>query len=281
MAAGAVLVTGASSGIGKATALRLDRKGWRVFAGVRLAADGERLRQEASGPLRPVLLDVTDEAMIASAADMMRQAVGDGGLAVVNNAGVAVGGPVEYVPLDEWRRQLEVNVVGQIAVTRAALPLIRSGGGRIVFMGSISGRVAAPLLGPYSASKFALLGVAETLRHELDPWGIKVIVVEPGATRTPIWEKGRQRISEADKLLPAAAFEVYGHHLTALRKAIDRQDRVGIPAEKVAAAVERALTAERPKARYLVGTDAVAASLISRLLPDSLKDGLLRRLSPS
>lgn len=277
----AVLVTGASSGIGEATALRLDRRGWQVFAGVRRPTDGERLQQQGGELLQPLLLDVTDEAMIASAVDTIRHAIGNRGLAVVNNAGVAVGGPVEYLPLDEWRHQLAVNVVGQIAVTRAVLPLIRSGGGRIVFMGSVSGRVASPLLGPYSASKFALVGIAETLRHELHPWGIKVILIEPGAIKTPIWEKGRRRLADADTLLPPAALQIYGQQLEAMHKAIDHQDRVGIPPDRVAAAVERALTADRPRARYLVGTDAVVGGLISRLLPDSPKDRLLRRFAPS
>ena len=278
----AVLVTGASTGIGRATALRLDRNGWQVFAGVRQEADAERLREEAGASLQPVLVDVTDEATISGAVDTIRGVVGGAGLGgVVNNAGVAVGGPVEYLPLDEWRRQLEVNVVGQIAVTKAVLPLLRAGSGRIVFMGSISGRVAAPLMGPYSASKFAVVGIAETLRHELHPWGIKVIVVEPGAVKTPIWEKGRQSLAEVHQVLPPEALEVYADQLAAVRKAVDHQDRAGIPPDRVAAAVERALTAERPRARYLVGTDAVAGGLISRLLPDLLKDHLLRRASPS
>lgn len=186
----AVVVTGASTGIGEATALRFDRRGWQVFAGVRSQTDAERLTAQAGSRLRTVMLDVTDEQMVGAAADTIRSAVGRGGLAgVVNNAGVALGGPVEYLPLEEWRRQLEVNVLGQIAVTKAMMPMIRQGRGRIVFIGSISGRVAAPMMGPYSASKFALEAIAETLRHELRPWGIRVVLIEPGAVKTAIWDK--------------------------------------------------------------------------------------------
>ena len=277
----AVVVTGASTGIGEAVALRFDRRGWQVFAGVRREADAERLTRQAGSRLRTVMLDVTDEQMVGAAADTIRSAVGPGGLAgVVNNAGVALGGPVEFLPLDEWRRQLEVNVIGQIAVTKAVLPMIRQGRGRIVFIGSISGRVAAPMMGPYSASKFALAAIAETLRHELRPWGIRVVLIEPGAIKTAIWDKGRRSLTAAHELLPAEALEVYRGHLEELKRVVEHQDRAGIPAETVASVVERALLARRPRARYLVGPDARAGGVMSRVLPDSLKDEVLRRLSP-
>ncbi len=181
-----VLVTGAAKGIGRATVLRLARGGWRVFAGVRHAEDGEALRaaaagdgdaaarsgasEAARGSVVPVLLDVTDDAQIAAAADAIRNAT-DGLLhGVVNNAGIAVAGPLEFLPVAALRRQLDVNVIGQVAVTQAMLPLVRAARGRLVFVGSIAGRSAMPFVGPYSASKFALEALADTLRVELLPW---------------------------------------------------------------------------------------------------------------
>jgi len=181
------LVSGASTGIGEACALHLDRLGWRVFAGVRRQADGERLQAQSSARLTPVSLDITDEAEVAAAAKAVAEALDGGGLSgLVNNAGIGLGGPVEYLPLDHWRRQLEVNVLGQLAVTQALMPLIRNATGRIVFIGSISGRVATPMLAPYSASKHALEAICESMRHELRPFGIRTVLVEPGAIKTPI-----------------------------------------------------------------------------------------------
>src|ERR1041384_744002 len=185
----AVLVTGASTGIGEACALCLTAAGFRVFAGVRRTEDGERLG--ARGGIESVLLDVTVPAQIAAAASDLAGKVGDAGLAgLVNNAGIAVGGPVEYVSAEDLRRQLEVNVVGLHEVTRAFLPLIRRARGRIVHIGSISGLIASPFTGPYAASKHAVEALAEALRVALAPEGIHVSVVEPGQVRTPIWEKG-------------------------------------------------------------------------------------------
>lgn len=277
MAMRTVLVTGCSTGIGEATALRLDRQGWKIFAGVRREADAERLRQRSTGSLVPVILDVTDTATVEAVAKEIGDQAGAAGLAgVVNNAGVGRGGPLEYLPLDEWREQLEVNVIGQIAVTRAALPLIRQGQGRIVFIGSIGGRIGSPLLGPYAASKFALEGIAEVLRHELRPWGLKVVLIEPGAVKTEIWHKGRATADELERRLPAEALQRYRDQFDRIRKGFERAERMGVPAEKVADVVERALTADRPRARYLVGPDAKVVGTLSRVLPDSVKDLLLR-----
>src|SRR5215469_10849577 len=230
-----VLVTGASTGIGEACALRLDRLGHRVYAGVRSENHAERLRGRASERLVPVFLDVTDQEQVDAVAKQIADAGGslDG---VVNNAGVARGGPLEYLPLEIWREQLDVNVLGQVAVTKAVLPFIRTARGRIVFIGSIGGRVATMLMGPYGASKFAIEAIGESLRSELHPWGISVSVVEPGAVKTSIWEKGRKEADLMERSLPEEARTLYARHVAAIRKAIEMQARQGVSPDKVAAA---------------------------------------------
>ena len=189
---GAVVVTGASSGIGRATALHLDRQGYKVFAGVRKQADAESLEKEGSERLTPVTIDVAEQDSIEAAHMEVQDAVADRGLAgLVNNAGIATAGPVEHLPVDEFQKVIDVNLVGQYAVTQAFLPLLRRGDGTIVFITSIGGRVASPFFSPYNAAKFGLEGMADSLRRELKPWkGMDVVVVEPGSIATPIWEKG-------------------------------------------------------------------------------------------
>jgi NAD(P)-dependent dehydrogenase (short-subunit alcohol dehydrogenase family) len=275
---GTVLVTGASTGIGEACALRLDGLGHRVFAGVRRHADAERLRASSSGRLEPVTLDVTDAGQIEAAAKQIGAEAGElQGL--VNNAGIGKGGPVEYLPLDDWRTQLEVNVVGQVAVTQAMLPLIRQGRGRVVFIGSIGGRSSTSLTGPYNASKHAIEAIGESLRHELRPWGIWVAVVEPGAVKTPIWDKTRDEADRLEQDLPEEARDRYARHITAIRKALELQARRGIPPEEVARAVEHALFSPRPRTRYPVGVDARIQSAMVRLLPDKAREAVIRRFA--
>ena len=273
-----VLVTGASTGIGQACALRLDRLGHRVYAGVRSEEHARALRQLGSGRLVPVFLDVTDQAQV----DAVAGQVADGGGrldGVVNNAGIARGGPLEYLPLEVWREQLEVNVLGQVAVTKAVLPFIRAARGRVVFIGSISGRVATMLMGPYDASKFAIEAIGESLRSELRPWGIGVSVVEPGAVKTPFWDKGRHEADRVEQAMPEEARTRYARHAAAMRRGIEMQDRQGVSPDKVAAAVEQALFSRRPKARYLVGTDARVQSLLVRWLPDRPREAIIRRFA--
>ena len=274
----AVLVTGASTGIGEACALRLDGLGHHVFAGVRREADGERLRAASSGRLEPVLLDVTDGDQIEAAAKQI--GAGAGSLqGLVNNAGIGKGGPIEYLPLDDWRTQLEVNVVGQVAVTQAMLPLIRQGKGRVVFIGSIGGKSSTALTAPYNASKHAIEAIGESLRYELSPWGIWVAVVEPGAVKTPIWDKTRQEADRLERELPEEARDRYGRHIAAVRKALEMQARRGVAPEQVAKAVEHALFSSRPKTRYPVGPDARLQSAMVRLLPDRTREAVIRRVA--
>jgi NAD(P)-dependent dehydrogenase (short-subunit alcohol dehydrogenase family) len=196
-ASGAVVVTGASTGIGRATALLQDKEGYTVFAGVRKQEDAKSLAEEGSDRLTPITIDVTKERSIADAKQSVEQAVGEEGLVgLVNNAGVGDGGPVETMDLDVLRNVLEVNLVGQVAVTQAFLPLIRKTPGTIVFIASIGGRIASPFMSPYNTSKFAIEALGESLRQELAPWGIDVAVIEPGSIDTPIWRKGAETIDE-------------------------------------------------------------------------------------
>jgi NAD(P)-dependent dehydrogenase (short-subunit alcohol dehydrogenase family) len=273
----AVLVTGASTGIGEACALRLDGLGFRVFAGVRKNEDGDALKSKASSRLSPVQLDVTQDDTIRKAAGLIHEATGSNGLwGLINNAGISVNGPLEFVDVDQLRRQLEVNVIGQIAVTQAFLALLRIARGRIVNIGSNSGFLAAPLAGPYCASKFALEALTDALRAELKPWGIEVCLVEPGAIATPIWEKS---IGEAERTLaamPPEANELYGKLIESAFQGARAAARRAIPAQHVAEAVVHALTARKPKTRYLVGMDARVAKWLSRL-PDRLRDRIILR----
>lgn len=269
-----VLVTGASSGIGEACALRLARGGWYVYAGVRSTADGERLREAGGGRIEPVRVDVTDAASISAAASWLGEAPLHG---LVNNAGIALALPLELLPLDELRRQLEVNLVGQVALTQAFLPQLRAARGRIVFVGSVAGRSSLPFLGAYAASKHALEAVADALRVELRPFGVGVSIVEPGTIATPIWRKGGELFQQLAAGMGDELVRLYGERMAAFRDAAAAAGRRGEPPERVAAVVERALTAARPRARYLVGRDARRRTRIERL-PARLRDRLYERV---
>ncbi|UCE87904.1 MAG: SDR family NAD(P)-dependent oxidoreductase [Deltaproteobacteria bacterium] len=277
---GSAVITGASTGIGRATALQLDRKGWRVFAGVRTDRDAKSLRAAASDRLTPLSLDVTRAASIEASAKQVAAAVGGAGLrGLVNNAGISCPGAIEFIELDEVRRQLEVNLVGPIAVTQAFLPLIRRASGRIVNVGSMGGFVSNPFLGAYAASKFALEAVTDSLRRELVPWGIEVSIVQPGSIATEIWRKGRSYSDELLARLPEGAAALYRPYIEALRAYVDGAARRAIPPEAVARAIEHALCARRPRTRYRVGIDAQLMRALTRLLPDRLLDALILRVS--
>jgi NAD(P)-dependent dehydrogenase (short-subunit alcohol dehydrogenase family) len=273
-----VVITGASTGIGEACALRLDRAGFRVFAGVRKTSDGDALRAKASPMLTPVRIDVTDAASIEIARDLIASEVGDAGVSgLVNNAGVAVAGGFEFVPLDDLRQQLEVNVIGQVAVTQAFLPMLRKQRGRIVFMGSIAGRVSSPFIGPYAVSKHAIEAITDALRQELRPWAMQVSVIEPGSIKTPIWDKADAQADQIERSLSAEARRLYGPAIAALRKFAAEAGARGIPADEVAKAVEHALTARTPKTRYLVGMDAHIQAALRVVVPNRILDGLVER----
>ena len=271
-----VLVTGASKGIGEACVIRLSRAGWRVFAGYRAAADADVLNA-IGATVVPVRLDVTEADDIAAAAAVVDEHAGDDGLhAVVNNAGIAVGGPLEFLPIDALRTQLEVNVIGQVAVTQAMLPAVRRARGRIIFVGSIAGRSALPFVGAYAASKFALEAITDALRVELQPFGMHVSIVEPGVIATPIWERSLDMGNRNLEASPPELTTYYGRLLDRVRARIAR-GMGGLPPDDVAQVVERALEATRPRTRYLVGTDARLRALMQSLLPDRARDAVVRR----
>ena len=268
-ASGAVVVTGASTGIGRATALLLDARGYRVFAGVRKEADARELSKDGSDRLTPVMLDVTDAEQIESARERVGEAVADQGLAgLVNNAGVGGGGPVEFMELDELRGTLEINLIGQVAVTQAFIPLIRKAKGTIVFIASIGGRVASPFMSPYNTSKFAIEAIGESLRHELRPWAIDVVVVEPGSIDTEIWVKGNEQVRERLDEIPEDARRLYGRQFARFAEVLNETASRGIPPEKVAEVVQKAIASDNPRHRYLVGTDAKIGARLKGTLPD-------------
>ncbi len=272
------LVTGCSTGIGHATALRLAASGWEVYAGVRKQADHDALAAAGTGRLHPLLLEITDPASVAAAAERIA-AEAPGGLdALVNNAGVAYTGPLEFVPLDELRNQLEVNFVAQVAMIQAMAPALRARRGRIVNVTSIGGIVATPFFGPYAASKYALEAISDSLRVELRPWGIKTIAIEPGSIDTEIWNSGLEQFDRTEERMPPEAKDLYGKAIASLRRAAEETSARGIPADHAAAVIEKALVAQRPRARYRVGRDAHIMGSLRRLLPDRAWDRLIRRV---
>jgi NAD(P)-dependent dehydrogenase (short-subunit alcohol dehydrogenase family) len=274
---GAVLISGSSTGIGRASAMRVDRAGFRVFAGVRNRGDAESLEAEGSQRLEPVILDVTDEVTIEATRARIDEVTGGRLAGLVNNAGVAMGGPLEALDLEAVRRQLEVNVTGQIAVTRSMLPMIRAARGRVIFMSSIGGRAALPYLSPYAASKHAIEAIGDSLRREMMPFGVQVSIVEPGAVATPIWDKGGREAAELRDRATAEQTEAYGAVMERFQQLFIEAGRAGVPPDQVARVVEHALTAEKPKTRYLVGRDAKLRALVGRFLPDRVMDRAIAR----
>lgn len=270
----AFLITGASTGIGAATATLLAESGYLTYAGVR---DDEHAREieAAHANIRSIRIDVTDAASIEAG----RATIADSGnelRGLVNNAGISIAGPTERLPIDAWRKQFEVNLFGQIAVTQAFLPLLRATRGRIVFVGSVAGRLAVPFLGPYSASKFALRAMVDSLRVELMPSGIGVSLIQPGAVKTPIWQKGRDSRNTLVASMGPGASAGYEEAIAAVIHATHDAEANAVPATAVASVILEALTAKYPRPHYLVGKDAALQSLLSRL-PASVSDALLRR----
>lgn len=267
------LVTGASSGIGHATATLLASSGFTVFAGVRTDSDASRIAREG---LRPLMLDVTNPRDVEQAVN----AVNASAIplrAIVNNAGIAVPGPLEFLALQDFRRQFEVNVVGALAVTQAFLPLLRSTRGRIVFMSSVSGQIVSPYVGAYGASKFALEAVADALRIELHQSGIRVVVVQPGNVKTPIWEKGRAQKDDLMGRVPPQAHELYGEPVKRLSRITEEAEREAIEPEAVARVVLEALRARRPRARYAVGAPRGWQRRIAIMMPERLRDRMIAK----
>lgn len=258
---GSVLITGASSGIGKASALHLDREGFRVFAGVREPEDMKTLRKEASDRLLPVSLDVTIPGSISAAVETVAAETSGSLYGLVNNAGIGISGVLEATPAEELRRVLEVNVIGLHAVTRAFLPLLRNQKGRVINIGSSAGFLAIPGGSSYSASKFAVRAITDSLRIELKPFGMNVSLIAPGAIESDIWDKSRQYREKLKRTASPELHELYRPFILAAEK-FSRSVRP-IPAVAVANAVEHALSAGKPRNLYLVGSDAKKAHFLS------------------
>jgi len=274
-----VLVTGASTGIGKAIALALHARGFVVFAGVRRESDGVALRREAGDRLEPVLLDVTSQDSIGRAVAAISEQTGGELYGLVNNAGVGLGGPLEIVPIEETRKLMEVNVIGLLAVTQAFLPLLRKGQGRIVNIGSLAGIVAMPGGSSYAASKFAVQAITDSLRLELAPVGVQVSIVDPGAIESALWDKGRTQKAAILDAAPPHLLELYAP-LIELGKQLGDNPRDILPAACVADDVLLALTARKPKPRYLVGPGPKRAARLARM-PVRLREWLIGKFLES
>lgn len=281
-----VLITGASTGIGRGAAFWMAARGWRSLAGVRTDADAASITADAQRDglaVEPVTIDVADAGSIGACVQEVRRRLGAAPLTgLVNNAGIAVAGPVEYVPLEAWRRQFEVNLFGQVAVTQAFLPMLREAmallgrrRARVVLMSSIAGRVGQPILGPYSASKHALEAVGDALRLELWGQGIQVSIIEPGAVDTPIWRKGKEQAADISPDDPRLV--LYRRAIEGVHRAFDQIGSRAVSVDATSRAVERCLTARRPPTRIVVGKDARRSALARRLLPMRWFDRMVAR----
>ncbi|HET8661468.1 MAG TPA: SDR family NAD(P)-dependent oxidoreductase [Micromonosporaceae bacterium] len=272
-----ILITGASTGIGRASALRLAGAGHTVFAGVRREADGQSL-QAAAANITPVMLDVTDGNQISAMAELVSRATRQRLDGLVNNAGIGVSGPLECIPVDMLRQQFEVNVFGQVAVTQAVLPLLRAAQGRIVNIGSIGDRITIPFGGSLCASKYAILSINDALRQELAPWRIEVILVEPASIRSRAGEKLEKDAKRVLEVIGARGRELYGVAYANMVAASVRREFGGSDPDVVARVVQHALTARRPRTRYLVGKDSRLLATAARMLPDRALDALRLRV---
>lgn len=267
------VVTGASSGIGRATARALAARGFHVLAGVRRSEDAG---QPGADGVEAVILDITDPAHVTALAERVQGDPRDRPLrALVNNAGIAVNAPVEAIPMDEWRRQLEVNFFGQVAVTQALLPALINARGRIINVSSIGGRVVLPTFGAYAASKFAMEAVSDALRREVGRLGVPVIVIEPGTVATAIWSKGLTTAQELVAGMSAEQHIRYSDLVAAVRKQAERLERGGVDPAEAARTIAKVIEIPRPRARYPVGRDAKLMVRMARLLPDRVLDRLI------
>ena len=270
---GAVVVTGASTGISAATATHLPEKGFRVFAGVRGEDNGDAFAARTSGDVTQLIIDIKDEDTISTAVDTVAISVGERGLAgLVNNAGIVKPAPIECQPIADFREQLEVNLVGHVAVTQAFLPLIRLGRGRIVNVGSIGGRLVLPIHGAYSASKFGMEALSDALRLELRQWRIPVSLVDPGATETAIFGKTLAEIDALETALGEHGHQLYAKQIAAVRRLVEKTAADAAPADVLARTIASALTSAKPKTRYLAGHGAKAAATLARTMSDRAKD---------
>ena len=269
------LVTGASRGIGRGIVEYLAARGWDVIAGVRSQQDADAVTKLDPQRVSSVILDVTSADDIAALERSLPEHLD----AVVNNAGIAVGGAMETLSPDEWRKVLEINVIGALAVTQAALPRLRKSRGRIVFISSVNGRLSMPLVGAYAASKFALEAAADALRMELKPWKVRVVVVEPAQTDTDMWRTADTMVEDLEASLSPEHRRLYAKHIAGFKKMIPVSQKLAVPTEKVSAVVLEALTAKRPRPRYIVGLGPKAQVALMGVMPTKVRDIVLRKVS--
>ena len=273
-----IVITGASSGIGRAAALRLARHGWRVFAGVRKDSDAQALAAEAQGRLEPMLFEITDRASITRAAREVAGRLGGGGLdALFNNAGVGITSPVEYTSIEQLREIFEINLFGQITTIQAFLPLLRAAKGRILNNGSVGDHLAPPFIGPLASSKAAFASMSAALRLELRAQGIRVSVLEPGAINTPAVEKTLGGVERTIAGLPPEGAALYAEPMRRVARTFVEKEHAGSPPEAVAEVVERALNDRSPRTRYPAGKDSRRLALLARFLPEKLLDVAILR----
>ncbi len=270
-----VLVTGAARGIGRSITEHLASRGWDVVAGVRTDADAAAITAVNPRRISAVMLDVTNDAHVAALADSLPARL-DG---IVNNAGIVVAGAMESVDTAAWRKQLEVNVIGQLAVTRAALPRLRETRGRIVFISSVNGRLSMPLVGAYAASKFALEAAADAMRMELRPWRIPVVIVEPAQTDTDMWHTADTMVEQTEAAMTPEHRALYARHIAGFKKRVPMSQRMAVDPAKVSRIVEEALTARRPRARYVVGAGPKVQVALMTNLPSAVRDRVLRAVA--
>lgn len=269
------VVSGASTGMGRATAIELSRRGFHVLAGVRRASDGEALREAG---VEPVILDITGPDTIAALSDRIDSDHDGRPLRVlVNNAGIAANAPVEALPLEVWRRVFEVNVFGQIALTQALLPALHRSGGRVVNISSTGGRIAMPAYGAYSGSKFAIEAISDAMRQELAPHGVQVVIVEPGGVRTAMGDRGSAIARDLQGQMTVEQHDRYDALMAAFLSHSATFASDGLSAEQAADVIARAATDRRPKTRYTIGRDAALLTRLARILPDRMMDRAIAR----
>jgi NAD(P)-dependent dehydrogenase (short-subunit alcohol dehydrogenase family) len=274
----AILITGTSTGIGRAAALQLDRLGYKVFATVRKEEDASSISAQASERLTPLMLDVTDRASLDHAQVVVDQQVGNAGLwGLVNNAGVGFVAPMEFVPLGDLRRLYEVNFFGLLALTQKFLPLVRKAKGRIVNISSTATSTVAPFHGPYTSAKLAVNGLTDALRLELKPLGVLVSLIIFGIVKTPIWDTAGDQSDQVSSEFPPEALELYGENLRSLRNYFNRIGQAGTSTEQATQPIVHALSAKRPKTHYFFGLNAARNNVLGRLFYGRLGDWIIMR----
>jgi NAD(P)-dependent dehydrogenase (short-subunit alcohol dehydrogenase family) len=272
-----VVVTGASTGIGAATVKELAHRGFHVLAGVRREVDVVALRDLGVQGIEPLILDITVESDITAIADRVADDPRNRPLrALVNNAGIAINAPVETLPIAQWRQQFEVNLFGHIAMTQALLPALLNSSGTVVNISSVGGKVVLPTYGAYAGSKFALEAVSDALRREVGTAGVKVVVVEPGAVKTEIAERGIATSQELSASMSAVQLARYGDVMDAVTIQARSFNETGVSAEAAAAVIAKAATASRPRTRYTIGRDAAILLRVSRFVSDRTLDNIVR-----